>query len=58
MLEEEEETKGKGASLIEDQFSQIDRMDFEAFDFGAIDMNESIHVDMTDYNLILLKKKD
>ena len=32
-------------------------MNFEAFDFGSIDINESMHVGFDDYSIIMSKKK-
>lgn len=59
MFEEEEKqvvNELDDIAEIERQFAMIDKQDFE-FDFGAIDMNESMHVDMDDYNIIMNKKK-
>ena len=44
-------------SLIDSQFEMIDRMDFEQFEFGQIDPNESMRVDMEDYSAIMIQKK-
>ena len=33
-------------------------MDFEQFNFGEIDLNESMRVDMDDYSAIMIQKKN
>lgn len=47
-------------SLIESQFEMIDRMDHESqsFNFGDIDLDESMRVDMDDYSAIMFQKKN
>ena len=50
---DQEESKD-AMSLIDSQFDQIDRMDYESFNFGAIDPNESMRVDMDDYSAIMI----
>ena len=50
------EEEKKDIDLIEQQFAQIDRMDFEAFDFGEIDPNESMRVDLDDYSIIMTRR--
>ena len=55
--EEEKDYGDDMDALIKAQFEQIDSMNFEAFDFGSIDINESMHVGLDDYSIIMSKKK-
>ena len=38
-------------------FQEIDSMNFEAFDFNSIDLNESYAVGYDDYSIIMSSKK-
>lgn len=44
-------------SELDKAFQVIDRQNFESSVFGSIDLNESMHVDMADYTIIMKKKK-
>ena len=50
------EEEKKDIDIIEQQFAQIDRMDFESFNFGEIDPNESMRVDLDDYSIIMTRR--
>ena len=58
-----EESKGPaagsgGLDLLDAQFDILDKANFESFDFGAMDVNDSMRVDMDDYSIIMLSKKN
>ena len=46
--------ESKSMSLIESQFEMIDRMDYEAFNFNEIDLDESMRFDIDDYSAIMI----
>ena len=51
-----EEEKKCPLAELDDCFEQIDKRDFESFNFGNIDINESMHVDKDDYSIIMMQK--
>ena len=57
---ESEMTKGGQLNVEDDydkMFQEIDSMNFEAFDFNSIDLNESYAVGYDDYSIIMSSKK-